>query len=64
VLAGELAAADGEVGQAFQHDEERLRPYVTGAQKLPRAGRHAGVSLLTWTDGPGVRGQSAPAKVK
>lgn len=38
VLAGELAAAGGDHPRAFAAYEERMRPYVTQAQKLPPGG--------------------------
>jgi len=38
VLAGELAAADGDPAVAFRRYEEVLRAYVDGAQQLPPGG--------------------------
>ena len=38
VLAGELAAADGDHAAAFARYEEVMRPYVEEAQKLPPGG--------------------------
>jgi 2-polyprenyl-6-methoxyphenol hydroxylase-like FAD-dependent oxidoreductase len=38
VLAGELAAADGDPGTAFRRYEQVLRSYVDGAQELPPGG--------------------------
>ncbi|MER8185937.1 FAD-dependent monooxygenase [Kitasatospora sp. NPDC094015] len=38
LLAGELAAAGGDHRTALRRYEERMRPYVTGAQKLPPGG--------------------------
>ncbi len=38
VLAGELAAADGDHRTAFTRYEEVCRPYVTNAQQLPPGG--------------------------
>jgi 2-polyprenyl-6-methoxyphenol hydroxylase-like FAD-dependent oxidoreductase len=38
VLAGELAAADGDHRVAFSRYEQVLRPYVTDGQKLPPGG--------------------------
>jgi 2-polyprenyl-6-methoxyphenol hydroxylase-like FAD-dependent oxidoreductase len=39
VLAGELAAADGDHRSAFQRYEQRLRPYVAKGQKQARGGK-------------------------
>ena len=39
VLAGELAAADGDYRAAFARYEQRLRPYVAKGQKQARGGR-------------------------
>ncbi|HET9849674.1 MAG TPA: FAD-dependent monooxygenase [Candidatus Dormibacteraeota bacterium] len=38
ILAGELSAADGDHRVAFPHYEERMRPYVSEAQKIPPGG--------------------------
>ncbi|MER7585382.1 FAD-dependent monooxygenase [Kitasatospora sp. NPDC097691] len=38
LLAGELAAADGDFRTAFARYEELMRPYVTQAQELPPGG--------------------------
>ncbi|MET9022529.1 FAD-dependent monooxygenase [Actinopolymorpha sp. NPDC004070] len=38
VLAGELAAADGDHVAAFARYEDLIRPYVTSAQELPPGG--------------------------
>jgi 2-polyprenyl-6-methoxyphenol hydroxylase-like FAD-dependent oxidoreductase len=38
VLAGELEAADGDLGEAFRRFEQVLRPYVASSQQLPPGG--------------------------
>ncbi|MCZ1005437.1 FAD-dependent oxidoreductase [Streptomyces lydicus] len=38
VLAGELAAAEGDHRMAFRHYDEVMRPYVSQAQQLPPGG--------------------------
>jgi 2-polyprenyl-6-methoxyphenol hydroxylase-like FAD-dependent oxidoreductase len=38
VMAGELQRADGDYHRSFEVYESRLRPFVEGKQKKPRAG--------------------------
>ena len=47
VLAGELAAADGDHRAAFGRYERRLRQYIAGGQKQA-AGSHAMLAPATW----------------